>query len=80
MTELVCFQKKVKTRLEGEPKKSENSRPEPEMEDGSDGSDGSDQRFVLARQKAKGEKPKEVRSLTGEIIDEKRMAELRKIK
>ena len=74
MTELVFFQKKVKTRLEGEPKKSENSRPEAEMED------GSDQRFVLARQKSKGEKPKEVRSLTGEIIDEKRMAELRKIK
>ena len=74
MTKLVCFQKKVKTRLESEPKKSENSRPEPEIED------GSDQRFVLARQKARGEKPKEVRSLTGEIIDEKRMAELRKIK
>ena len=42
--------------------------------------DESDQRFVLARLKAKGEKPKEVRSLTGEIIDAKRMAELRKIK
>ena len=27
-----------------------------------------------------GEKPKEIRSLTGEVIDAKRMAELRKMK
>ena len=67
------MQKKVASRLEPE------STPEVEKSN-SAVVDEADERFISARKKSRGEKPKEVRSLTGEIIDEKRMAELRKIK
>ena len=66
---ILSQQKKISTRLES----SEIVASEVEA-----GVDESDRRFAAARKK----KPEstEIRSLTGEVIDKKRMAELRKIK
>ena len=68
---ILSLQKKISTRLES----SEIVASEVEVEAGVD---ESDRRFAAATKK----KPeaKEIRSLTGEVIDKKRMAELRKIK